>query len=144
MNPWKSIIVHSKDKRDVIYDLDENEKVFPRSKLPRTRSIYKELNIFKLIDKSKVNGEAQQTINSKKPFKYETFEIFDRPTREGSNVTFNNQSLNASETESSQNLNENNNQVDLFEGFDDFDSDTISQNMNNLEEENWLDISFLF
>lgn len=144
MNPWKSIIVHSKGKKDVIYDLDENEKVFPRSKLPRTRSIYKELNIFKIIDKSKVNGEAQPTINSKKSFKYETFEIFDRPTREGSKIAFHNQSLNASETESSQNLNENNNQVDLFEGFDDFDSDTISQNMNNLEEENWLDISFLF
>lgn len=144
MNPWKSIIVRSKGKKDSIYDLDENEKVFPRSKLPRTRSIYKELNIFKLIDKSKVNEEAQQTINSKKSFKFETFEIFARPTRECSKKTINNQSLNASETESSQNLNENNNEIDLFEGFDDFESDTISQNMNNLEEENWPDISFLF
>ncbi|KAK8871441.1 hypothetical protein M9Y10_007169 [Tritrichomonas musculus] len=144
MNPWKSIIVHSKGKKDNIYDLDENEKVFPRSKLPRTRSIYKELNIFKLIDKSKVNEEAQQTINSKKSFKFETFEIFARPTRECSKIAINNQSLNASETESSQNLNENNNEIDLFEGFDDFESDTISQNMNNLEEENWPDISFLF
>lgn len=144
MTTWKSIIVLS-NKKETIYNLDKNEKVFPRTNLRRTRSIYKELNIFKLIDKNEIQKETQQVNKTENSFVFQEFQIFSNPKRDFSKSNNNIQSINLSQTTSTNNS-EKDKEKSKSDWFKDFENepDIFPQDSDDWDESDISDMSLFF